>query len=120
RLDGVGSNCGLREGEFSIDQAIDLNGRNLRINQPELLDCMPGKQLFLAAAIVRGGARRQNLDCQIRRDASDLVRTQQVLPRASEQQQIRLHDIVLVQHDVERRIDDKASIVSRVLLQSEM
>ena len=49
--------------------------------------------------------------------ADDLSRIDEMLTVAREHYQIRLHDIEVGQHDIERRVQDDATVSARVFLQ---
>ena len=90
--------------------SIDLDGNGIRIDQPVFVHAMPFEQSQFAPAVITRGTGRQDLDCEVRRVARDLPHVEQMLPLGHEQQHIRLHHVVVAQHDVNRRYEDRPAV----------
>ena len=77
-----------------------------RVDDPVLRHPVAREHPHLAAAVDGHGGRRQHLDDDVRRNVRDgVVAVEKMHSFGAEENDIGLHDIVLVEHDIERRGD---------------
>ena len=83
-------------------EGVDFHLSADGVDDPVFRHAVPREHLHLSAAVDGGGGGREHLYDDIGRSARHGVRVEQVQPFGPEENDVRLHDVVFVEHDVER------------------
>ena len=95
--------CHLRATVGAVLENVDFDLQPERVDDPALRNAVPREHAHLATTVDGCRRGREHFDGDVRRRARHRVRPHQVAPFSPEEDNVGLHDVVLVQHEVERR-----------------